>query len=61
MVEGQPRDLQLRSGALADRAHQGRAPACLRAVDGIQFVFDAAVPDGQTGGGILSIDDVVLQ
>jgi hypothetical protein len=40
---------------------KGGAPACLRAVDGIQFVFDAAVPDGQSGGGIFSIDDVVLQ
>jgi hypothetical protein len=40
---------------------KGGATACLRAVDGIQFVFDPAVLDGQTGGGIFSIDDVVLQ
>lgn len=40
---------------------KGGAPACLRAVDGIQFVFDAAVPDGQSSGGTLSIDEVRLQ
>jgi hypothetical protein len=40
---------------------KGGGPACLRAVDGIAFVFDAAIPDGQSGAGILSIDDVVLQ
>jgi hypothetical protein len=39
----------------------GGAPACLRAVDGIQFVFDAAILDGQSGGGVLSIDNVRLQ
>lgn len=40
---------------------KGGAPACLRAVDGIQFVFEAAIPDGQSGGGTLSIDEVRLQ
>jgi len=40
---------------------KGGAPACLRAVDGIQVVFDAAIPDGQSGAGILSLDDLVLR
>jgi len=40
---------------------QGGAPACLRAVDGFLFVFDAAIPDGQMGGGVFSIDNVRLQ
>jgi hypothetical protein len=40
---------------------KGGAPACLRAIDGIQFVFDAAIPDGQSGGGTFFIDDVRLR
>lgn len=40
---------------------QGGAPACLRAVDGFSFVFDAAIPDGQMGAGVFSIDDVRLE
>jgi hypothetical protein len=40
---------------------KGGAPACLRAIDGIQFVFDAAIPDGQSGGGTVFIDDVRLR
>jgi hypothetical protein len=40
---------------------RGGAAACLRAVDGFSFVFDAAIPDGQTGEGVFSIDEVRLQ
>ena len=40
---------------------KGGGPACLRAIDGVQFTFDAAIPDGQSGGGTFSIDDVVLR
>ena len=45
---------------IADRI-VGGPPACLRAVDGIQLVFDAAIPDGMSGAGTLSIDDIVLR
>ena len=40
---------------------RGGKPACLRAIDGFQFIFDPALPDGQTGEGIFSIDNVRLQ
>ncbi len=43
-------------GALRDGT-----PACLRAVDGFQLVFDPALPDGQTLAGVLSIDNVRLR
>jgi hypothetical protein len=33
----------------------------LRAVDGFLFVFDPGLPDGQTGTGVFSIDDVRLR
>jgi len=47
---------QWRPGSL-----QGGTPACLRVVDGFQFVFDAALPDGETGAGVFSIDNVRLR
>jgi hypothetical protein len=40
---------------------RGGTPACLRAVDGFLFVFDPGLPDGQTGTGVFSIDDVRLR
>jgi hypothetical protein len=40
---------------------RGGAPACLRAIDGFGFVLHHELPDGQTGTGVFSIDNVRLQ
>jgi len=40
---------------------QGGSIACLRAIDEISFVWDAALPDGESVTGTLSIDEVRLQ
>ena len=42
-------------------ALRGGTSACLRAVDGFQFVFAPALPDGQTLAGVFSIDNVRLR
>ena len=39
----------------------GGAEACLERVDNIQFQVDAQLPDGATGMGTLSVDDIYLQ
>jgi hypothetical protein len=40
---------------------QGGTAACLERVDSIQFEVDAALADGASGAGTLSIDDIYLQ
>ena len=39
----------------------GGPSACLQRIDRIQFNIDAQLPDGVTGHGILSVDDITLQ
>jgi hypothetical protein len=40
---------------------KGGTPGCLSRVDGIQFTVDEQLPDGQSGMGILNVDDIYLQ
>jgi hypothetical protein len=40
---------------------QGGSEACLKRIDSIQFSVDAQLPDGTTGMGTLSVDDIYLQ
>ena len=38
----------------------GGPSACLQRVDQIRFTIDAQLPDGVTGEGLLTIDDITL-
>jgi hypothetical protein len=40
---------------------EGGTAGCLARVDGIRFSLDAKLPDGETGHGVLHIDDIRLQ
>jgi hypothetical protein len=40
---------------------KGGAAACLRRADAVRFSVDAALPDGQSGGFTLNVDDVTFR
>jgi hypothetical protein len=40
---------------------QGGTPGCLQRADAVRFSFDPGLPDGQTGGFTLTVDDITLE